>query len=718
MVMRRYSTAAPPARLERPSLPVKGLRPIVLGQEICRDFSKAFSKEWVVTNGLGGYASSTVLGMNTRSVHGLLAVAQRPPMGRLMLLSKVEETLVTPAGRYELAVNQYQGMVHPEGYRYLVEFRLDPWPTFLYQVGQILLEKSVFLLPGENALVVGYTLHSAAGPLEMTVRPLLAFRGIAALRREDPQTTPEVHKSAGRVSIQFEPHLPPLVIQHTAELMEESPCWFQGVEYAESPADGLKVADRGPQGTGDRLTPLREDLWSPGYLRYLLQIGESHTFVASTGRRGGTDLTFHQRRIENTQAVLAQTMKLPETSALGVRLGWMGQQFVARQTHQETGETFLMKGLPELPASGREALLALPGLALSTGRFDLARSVLETLAAHLKGGLIPVRFSEADGSPEYDSADTSLWFFVAVWQYWKATKDFDFVSKKVLEPMRAILEAYLEGTTFGIGMDDDGLIELADEEVALTWMNACLPVLPRRRLKESTPGQHRHGAAVTPRFGKPVEINALWYAALMIMTVFAERAGWKQTASYRRLAQLVEKSFVRRFICPQGGLYDRITRRGADASIRPNMLIATSLPFCPTKKEQAESVLSVATAHLLTPVGIRTLSPADPAYRGQCGLEPKAKALALHQGTVWVWLLGPYIRSLVAVRRLTQTTQASVEKQLRPFLSESEKRCLGGVGAMFDGDPPHTPRGDLCDLAAVGELVRCLTDARLGGVSC
>lgn len=266
-----------------------------------------------------------------------------------------------------------------------------------------------------------------------------------------------------------------------------------------------------------------------------------------------------------------------------------------------------------------------------------------------------------------------------------------FVAKRLLGPLQEILQGYLEGTRFGIGMDDDGLIRLTEEETPLTWMDA-------------------------PRPGKPVEVNALWYCALEIMAVLAERLGLKQSRHYARLARLVRQNFVRTFVSPEGILFDAVTDRGADASVRPNMLIAVGLPFSPLSRTQGAKILDAVERQLLTPVGVRTLSPADPQYRGRLeepGLRPGE---GWHQGAAWVWLMGPYVSAVCRVRGLTRTVQASLGRQLKPYLAHLEEGTLGSIGEPFDGDAPHAPRGGASGLMAVGELLRAVREARLGGL--
>ncbi|MBI3322501.1 MAG: glycogen debranching enzyme family protein [Candidatus Omnitrophica bacterium] len=696
--MKKPSAARSAGKLPpSPPLPLAQLRGIVCGPEICGDIEAGSAREWIITNGLGGYASSTVLGMNTRRYHGLLVAASRPPVHRAVLLSKVEETLVTPSGRRELSSNRCGGIVHPEGHRCLVEFRLDPWPTFFYRVGEILLEKTVFMLPGENATVIGYTLHASSSPVELIVRPLAALRNFQDLSEENDTLHPEIVEQGPEVLV-LRPYedFPPLMIHHNAELVEPSACWYNNFEY-------LREEKEAPLPDGAHV---REDLWSPGFLRYLLRVGESCTLVASTGRRGRGDFVFHRRRIENTQAMIAHQTVPPGSGPLAARLAWTADSFFAHRSLHDPAEGYVLAGFPWLSSWGRDALVALPGLALCTHRWDLARSVLETLASHVKGGLVPVRFSEEEGTPEYDSADTSLWFVWAIWHYLRITRDTRFISKKMLDPLQDILEGYLRGTQFGIGMDEDGLIRLREAEMPLTWMDAREP-----GGDPETPGR-----AVTPRTGKAVEVNALWYCALMIMGTIAERLDLKRAKAYSRLARLVQQNFLRTFLSPRGFLYDRVTSAGPDPSVRPNMLIAASLPFSPLSKAQADRVLGVVERHLLTPMGIRTLSPDHPMYRGRYEGDLATRAHAYHQGTVWTWLIGPYVSAVCRVRGLTRSTQAALGSQLKPYLAHLQEGALGSVSELFDGDAPHAPRGAPSSAWAVGELLRAIREAKLAGL--
>lgn len=691
-------------------LPFPGLQPIRVPADLCRDFEKASVREWVITNGRGGYASSTILGMNSRRYHGLLVAAVHPPVDRRMMLSKVEETLVTPSGRYELSTNQYGTVVHPEGYRYLEEFRLDPWPTFFFRVGELLLRKSIFMLPGENATVVAYTLLRAPSAVELWVRPQAAGRDFRALCRENDDLSGRVEESPGSVILHLYDEIPPLVLHHNAELVERSPCWYKNFEYLQESREGSPTppAHGGP-------TKIREDLWSFGVLRYLLKVGETCTLVASTGRRGTVDFAFHERRLENTQTVLAQTISSPGAGPLSLRLSWTADSFTAAPFLRPgaAGETYLLAGYPWFVPWGRDTLVALPGLTLCTGRYELARQLLQTLGSQVEEGLLPVRYREEDGSAEYDSADTSLWFFWAVWHYWRTTRDIRFIGKKLLDPLQEIMEGYLKGTRYGIGMDEDGLIRLGDDQMPLTWMDARLPA---GQAGKPASGTELPGRAVTVRSGKPVEINALWFNALMVMATLLERLGLKRARSYSRLAKLVQQNFVRNFFAPTGFLYDRISDAGPDPSLRANMLIAVSLPFCPLSKAQALGVLAVAEKELLTPAGVRTLSPNDPNYRGRFEGDLRQRALAYHQGTIWTWLTGPYVSAVCQLRGLTRSTQGALARQMKPYLQELEERCLGSVAELRDGEAPHTPRGGLSQAWSTGELLRAIRQARLGGL--
>ncbi|MCM8794620.1 MAG: amylo-alpha-1,6-glucosidase [Candidatus Omnitrophica bacterium] len=692
------------ARGGRPASHLKAVPPIRFDTRLCRDLPAAASKEWIITNGIGGYASSTVIGMNTRREHGLLVAAVKPPWNRAVMLSAVDDAIVVPNGRTDLATHRYGNVIHPEGYRYLEEFRLDPWPTFLYRVGGFLLEKTVFLLPSENAVVIGYTLKEAHDPIMLAIRPLVAVRSFRLTSNESPAFRTQMEERPGELVMQPYPAFPPLVIHHTAEMVEKSPCWYKNFEYPQEREESGRVL---------------EDLWSPGQLLYLLKAGESCAFVASTGRRGSVDLAFHQRRLENTQVVLARTLLAEESGPLTSRLRWTSDSFLVhepassdkqsahsfgrKETARYFRKAFVLAGFPGSGCQGRDALIALPGLTVCTKRFEVAKAVLATLVEHLKGGLLPVRFAQETGAPEYDSADTSLWLFWAVWHYWKATRDLRFVARKMLGPMRDIVEAYLEGTAFGIEMDEDGLIRLTQEELPLTWMDAREP-----GIRTDMPGR-----AVTPRSGKTVEVNALWYCALNVMAQIAERLSLRRAAAYLQLCRLVEESFQERFLTPEGVVYDRVAGSVKDPAVRPNMVIAAGLPFTPFTRKQMERILFVAENELLTPFGLRTLQPGHPQFQPHFGGDSFHRANAVHQGTVWAWLLGSYAGTCLKVRHLTKETQHSLRKVLLPFRAHLEESGLGSVSGMFDADPPHTPCGEFSHAPAVGELLRALQMARL-----
>ena len=682
-----------PGAFEKSVPPLPHVKQIRYGPEVCQKLTEASAKEWIVTNGIGGYASSSILGMNTRRTHGLLVAAAHPPVGRVAILSAVDETIVLPTGRTELATHRYGNVIHPEGYRSLVEFRLDPCPTFLYKVADVLLEKTVFLLPGENSVVVGYTLRAGSSPIELALRPLIAVRDFRWVSEENTDFNARIEEKPGVLVVRPYFGMPSVVIHHGAELVDRAPLWYKNFEYVMEKEGTKRVF---------------EDLWSPGQMRYLLRVGESASLVVSTGRQGGTDLVFHARRLENTQQLLARSLVPPGEGPLAARLSWTAENFLARRPVVPSGgrsdaEAFLLAGFPGAAPWGRDAVVALPGLMLATGRIEAARDILLTLASKMKWGLLPVRFSEEDGSPEYDSADTSLWFFWAVWHYWKTTRDLQFIFKKLFNPMREILDTYLEGTTYGIGMDEDGLILLSDEELPLTWMDAREP-----GLKEDVPGR-----AVTPRWGKTIEINALWFCALSVMGQLSERLNLRRAGSYLKMSRLVEQSFQRVFKGSDGIFFDRVAGMVRDPAVRPNMLIAASLPFSPISRKEAGPLLKIVEEELLTPFGLRTLSPKHPNYHGEWTGDLKQRAHAYHQGTVWSWLVGPYVSALIRVHRLTRGTQEAIRRQLLPFLGHLEQRGLGSVSELFDADAPHTPRGGISQAWAVGEILRAIHEAKL-----
>ena len=644
---------------------------IELGQEICRDINAALAREWLETNGIGGFSSSTISGLNTRRYHGLLTAATRPPVGRFVLLSKLEETLLIDGRRYELSANQYPGVIHPQGFNYQSGFRLDPFPTFTYEIEGTRIEKSVFMVHGENTTVVQYDFEQSANhkDIKFEVRPLIAFRDYHSTTHENAVLNPQVETGNGRTTFRPYGDLPALHLAHDPAELDPNGFWYRNFQYAVEQERGLDFA---------------EDLFSPCAFTFDLNASKRVSIIASTQRRDAVNAdTYREAEIERRSSISKQTNELV------VSLTTAADQFVVAR---ERGET-VIAGYHWFADWGRDTMIAFPGLTLVNGRWDIARNILAEFATHVDQGMLPNRFPDAGEAPEYNTVDATLWLFEAVRSFLQYTADYEFVRTNLYAVLADVVYWHVKGTRYQIHVDDDGLLFSGEPGVQLTWMDAKVG-----------------NRVVTPRYGKPVEIQALWYNALRVMEHLASRFKEPNTHEYSAMADKAFASFNAIFWNEQTEcLYDVVNGENRDASIRPNQVIAISLTNTMLSKDRAVSVLGVVERELLTPRGLRTLSPADPNYIGRYEGGPSSRDDAYHQGTVWPWLIGPYI---------TAYTRTFGKKASRKFASawfdnfqeHLHEACLGQVSEIFDGDPPHTPRGCVGQAWSVAELLRAIIE--------
>ena len=647
---------------------------IELDQKSCRDLNIALTREWLETNGIGGFSSSTIAGLNTRRYHGLLTAATKPPVGRFVLLSKLEETLLIDGRRYELSANQYPGVIHPQGFNYQTGFRLDPFPTFTYEVEGVRLEKSVFMVQGENTTVVQYQLEQANNhDLKLEVRPLIAFRDYHGTTHENSALNPHIEIEQGQLSFRPYGDLPTLHLAHDLAEVDSNGFWYRNFQYAVEQERGLDFA---------------EDLFSPCALTFDLNATKTTSIIASTERHQVSNAdSYRQTEIERRSTI---NKDADATNSLVSQLRTAADQFIVAR---EQGET-VIAGYHWFADWGRDTMIALPGLTLATGRWNIAKDILAEFAKHVDQGMLPNRFPDAGEAPEYNTVDATLWFFEAVRSFVEYTGDYEFVRTSLYSVLHDIISWHVKGTRYGIHVDEDGLLFSGEPGVQLTWMDAKVG-----------------DWVVTPRHGKPVEIQALWYNALRVMEDLAGRFNEPNARQeYGAMANKARASFNKLFWNEQAGcLYDVINGEIRDASIRPNQVIAISLTNTMIPKDRAVSILSVIERELLTPRGLRTLSPSDPNYVGRYEGGPAARDGAYHQGAVWPWLMGPYISASVktlggkAGRRLAVTW-------LENFQQHLHEACLGQVSEIFDGDAPHTPRGCVAQAWSVAELLRAIVE--------
>jgi len=616
----------------------------------------ALRREWLETNGLGGFASSTIAGLNTRRYHGLLIAATKPPVGRMLLLSKLEETLVVDGRRHDLSANRYPGVVHPQGHLLLKEFRQEPFPVFVYEIEGLELEKSVFMVHGENTSVIHYVVRAPAGAIPaactLELRPLIAFRDYHATTHENGALDPRFESDGDSVKLTPYAGLPSLYLNHSGADIQPAGFWFRNFEYDRERERGLDF---------------REDLFNPLVLVFDLHRDASASVAAST-----------ERRPAHVTA---------PTPSSGPPLERSADQFIVARSSQTT----VIAGYHWFGDWGRDTMIALPGLTLATRRYDLAKSILLAFAGYVDRGMLPNRFPDAGETPEYNTVDATLWFFEAVRALLACTGDYDFVRANLYSVLSDIVSWHERGTRYGIRVDSDGLLHAGEPGVQLTWMDAKIG-----------------DWVVTPRQGKPVEIQALWYNALRVIEDLARRYGHAADSHhYREMADRARDSFAPLFWNETAGcLYDVVDGDARDAAIRPNQIFAVSLFHKMLPPDKARAVVDAVERHLLTPYGLRTLAPGDPRYRGRYEGDPASRDSAYHQGTVWPWLIGPFVDAYL-----------HVHGQAPPCLDELQRYAaeegLGQVPEVFDGDPPHRAGGCIAQAWSVAELLRAMRELTL-----
>src|SRR5258708_5529427 len=649
---------------------------ICFDQSVCEDVERARKLEWLETNGLGGFSSSTIVGLNTRRYHGLLTAATKPPVSRLVLLSKIEETLLIDGRHYDLSANQYPGAIYPEGHRYLAEFRLDPFPKFTYRVEGIEIEKRVFMVHGENTVVIEYEIRSRdrAADCSLELRPLIAFRDYHGTTHHNDSLNRGVQTAGGVASVTPYEGLPTLYFGHNADALEESGSWYFNFEYSVE-------LERGLDG--------HEDLFNPLVLRFSLRDDTTATVIASTRSRAATEAPALRELEVRRRSAVIQRAASPDP--LVQQLTAAADQFIVQRGELNS----VIAGYHWFADWGRDTMIALPGLTLMTGRPEIARNILEAFTASADEGMLPNRFTDTGESPEYNTVDATLWLFEAVRSYVHYTGDHAFVRERLYSKLKEIVDWHLRGTRYGIHVDSDGLLACGEPGVQLTWMDAKVG----------------HWV-VTPRTGKPVEIQALWYNALRILGDLAHEFSDSGPETFlHELANQTRQSFEAQFWNADAGcLYDVIDGEHRDASIRPNQIFAGSLHHSMLLHDKERQVVDLVQRELLTPVGLRSLSPHDANYRPHYEGGVRERDSAYHQGTVWPWLIGPFISAYVKVHGRSEEAREQAEVLVKTFHEQLSKAGIGQISEIADAEPPHEPRGCIAQVWSVAELLRAAVE--------
>jgi predicted glycogen debranching enzyme len=658
---------------------------IRFGKEICTSLEAALQREWLETNGIGGYASSTIIELNTRRYHGLLVAALTPPVGRYVLLSKFEETLVIGESTYELSTNRYPGAIHPQGYRYLAEFRLHPFPTFVYRVRgpsgeELELEKTIFLVNGENTTVVEYQLSAPSrlpnNAVMLELRPLLAFRDYHSLTRENTALNGTSTLETSVASFKPYPDLPALHASHNAQSVRQTGTWFRSFQYDAEHERGLDFT---------------EDLFNPCVLSFDLA-KPARVIAALQPIDIALAPELRHRELARRAGIRAQS---PSADPFVEELTIASEQFLVDRGEHKS----VIAGYHWFADWGRDTMISLAGLSIPNGRAATARDILRTFAQNVDHGMLPNRFPDAGETPEYNTVDATLWFFEATRAYLARTNDLAFVRDELYGTLADIIAWHVRGTCYNIRIESDGLLNRGEDGVQLTWMDAKVG-----------------NWVVTPLRGKPIEIQALWYNALCIMETLASKFGDELGRKrYATQATLAKWSFNRLFWNEKlGCLYDVVNGSELDASIRPNQIFAVSLRHTMLTPERAQRVVGTVHEHLLTPYGLRTLAPSDPNYHGRYTGDQTSRDGAYHQGTVWPWLLGPFLTAYLKVNGHGVGAKEQAKAWLKPLQAHLLDRGVGQIDEIFEGDAPHRPVGCIAQAWSVAELLRsCVEDLGL-----
>jgi len=669
-----------------------------LTREALLRFEDAIRKEWLVTNGLGGYASSTVSGINTRKYHGLLVAALHPPRDRTVCLAKLDEEVVVGDRNYSLGANEFRDTVFPRGYVFLKEFSASPFPKHVYALEDVEVQRTVFMPRGKNATVAAYNVQNGNGfAVTVKIFPLLTCRHFHTVvdKCRNPLTFSQQQNSRTEVQLIFSAPKATVTIRATQGEFKARPNWIDHLYYREEAARGESSLD---------------DCYQPGFFEVTVSPRQEADFaVVAVANENSPQNEADLGEIDATMNDVKQAFmwELDRRSQLltafyGSRAAvpfsdWLSWVLLAADSFivESAGNgRSIIAGYHWFETWGRDTFISLPGLMLVTGRFEEARSLLLNFGSYCTDGLIPNFLQDFSGQPSCNTADATLLYVNAVLQYLKYTGDFGFVKTQLWETVKGIVEYHVEGTSFDIRMDCDGLLAHGPR---LTWMDAEVD-----------------GKAATPRSGKAVEIQALWYNALRTAHLLAERFGEKKLAeTYAGMAGKAAASFNQKFWNGERNcLYDVIAETGEDASLRPNQIIAVSLDFNMLNGERSRNVVHVVQRELLTPCGLRTLERSDSRYRGVYFGDRRSRDQAYHNGTVWPWLLGPFTTAFLKANGCTDSNrQYALKNLIQPLLMmQMSQAGLGTISEIFDGDEPHMPRGCIAQAWSIAEPLRAYVE--------
>jgi predicted glycogen debranching enzyme len=656
-----------------------GGNPLRFGKSEWSSWERGIEREWLLTNGIGGFASSTITGGNSRRYHGLLVAALNPPVERHLILSQLHETLVTGGSEYTLHSFSTGGYVS-RGFLHQQSFELDPLPVFTYSIGDVAVEKTVSLVYGENTAVIMYRLRTGTDGAVMKIAPLVNFRDYHG---DSSRHWMVMRQKAGSDHTEINPYdlgLDIFIGCPGSRYEAADDCWFEGMYYDVEQERGLRAY---------------EDHYIPGFFHVEAGPASDVSFFVVCmvlDRKAGAEGAKYMDSSFGKLAVEAEKARITGLTE-GCRDDF--QRMLTRSAdhfivyRRSTDTKTILAGYPWFTDWGRDTMISLSGLTLATGRYSDAAEILSAFSRYIKYGLVPNMFPDVGEEPGYNTVDAALWYFEAVYRYVEASGDMELVRSKLYGAMLQIFEAYRDGTLHEIHMEDDGLISAGNAGTQLTWMDA--------RIDDTV---------FTPRHGKAVEINALWYNALKILELISSRLG-READEFGSLADKVRDSFAAVFWNEKEKcLYDVVNDGHKDDSIRPNQIFAVGLSFPVIEGSMARCVVEKVWKELYTAYGLRSLSQKSQAYKGRCTGDRYARDSAYHQGTVWTWPIGYFISAFSKTLGKEPAYADMPREFLKPFMDHMHHACLGSISEIFDGDEPLTPRGCCAQAWSVAEVLR------------
>lgn len=652
-----------------------------LGRDVCNNLEAAENREWIVTNGIGGYASGTVAGSLTRRYHGYLFSALKPPLGRTLMLTKLDETAYYGDKIIQLSTNRWNnGHTDPTGYSLIENFELrGKTPVWTYTFGNTVLEKMIWMKQGSNTTYIFYNIRYSDVPVKLEIKALINYRDYHGSTHAGGWQMRLDHEENGVVVYPYDGAVPFYLMSQNAEISLTHD-WYYNYYLSREEYRGLEH---------------NEDHLHVATFSIDLTQGQVCTMVATTDKNvcldGPAELAIKQkyekkliRLFKKANPAINNTDKYLEQLILA------SDQFIADRKSDNTGNgKTVIAGYHWFGDWGRDTMISLPGLTLTTGRPEIARDILTTFGRYVDMGMLPNRFPDGGENPEYNTVDAALWYFESVRAYYDLTKDTTLLTE--LYPLLAdIIDWHTKGTRYNIHMDNsDGLLYAGENSVQLTWMDAKVG-----------------DWVVTPRIGKPVEVNALWYNAIHTMIYFSKILN-KKSDFFGKIADLTQHGFKRFWNDDKKHCHDVLdTPDGNDMTLRPNQIFTVSLKHSPFTKSQQKSIVDVCKNYLLTPFGLKSLVSENPNYRPTYGGDQYSRDSAYHQGTVWAWLLGHFI---IAHARISGNTMKSVE-YIKPVFKHLCTDGLGTISEIFDAEPPHSGRGCIAQAWSVAEILRAYVE--------